>query len=837
MARANPYQPAINAGEITPYLWARTDFRKYGFAGEIVENMIPLAEGALRRRAGTRYVAEVKTSTDKCRIKRFQFNDEQAYVLELGNTYMRFCRYQAQIAVANTDAAIANGTFDTGITSWTSRSDPGGSIAHDDGNHRLSIVGDGSAYGWAEQSVAVSSTYQNVEHVLRFRTYGAPGDTVLLRIGLTSKGGEIVSDRKMPTGFHSVAFTPGATTFYVQFRHKTDKTLGVDDVSLIDNAPVEIATPWSTADLAALNGPQSADELYFFHRSYPTYRLDRRGHTTWSLVEVAWQDGPYLTFNSGSSTSTTIQPAATTGYGVSFTASATTDINDGDGFKSTDVGRAIRITSSTTTTDWGWGVIAEYRSPTQVLVDIKRTLPGTEARPAWGLGSWSATTGYPSVGTFYEQRLVAAASTKEPQTLWMSQTSDFENMSPDSVNSGTGKWDGTVEDDDAIVWTISADNVNVIRWMSPGEDTLVIGTSAAEWIPKSQGAVLTPSDMSVRVQTTHGSAAIGPVRVGHAVLFVQRAGRKIREFAYDFNTNGYLAQDMTRLASHISVGGIAEMDFAEEPDSSVIAIRADGQLLNMTYRREEDVVGFSRFKLGGSFGTTAWGIVESIAVIPGADGSGQVADSTDRDEVWVAVKRTINGQTRRYIEVFERNFEHDVHDKTDAYYADSLITYDGTAATTITGLGHLEGQAVTILADGAIITGKTVSGGSVTLDVAASTVQIGLAFTHKFKGLKWEAGAVIGTAVGKIKRIVAMTFVLLDAAIVKYGSGESKLKTRDFRSYTDVMDGVPELFSGEANVSWDGTWERDTRVYVEDDSPTPFVLLAIAPELDTRDLR
>jgi hypothetical protein len=173
----------------------------------------------------------------------------------------------------------------------------------------------------------------------------------------------------------------------------------------------------------------------------------------------------------------------------------------------------VRIDNPAAGIDWGWGRIVSVTSTTVAVVDIKRAFgQAAVAVTRWRLGAWSATTGYPSVGAFFEQRLFAANTTEQPQTFWASQTGDFENMSPDSVNA-SGKWDGTVEDDDALDYTISADDVHAIRWISPGEDTMAIGTAGGEWTPTSTGAVLTPSDIVVRLQTTHGSAKISPVRV------------------------------------------------------------------------------------------------------------------------------------------------------------------------------------------------------------------------------------------------------------------------------------------------------------------------------------
>jgi hypothetical protein len=976
MPRVDDFAPSFNVGELSPRLAARTDFSKYRAGMETCENLVPLSEGALMRRAGTRYVAEIASSAVKGRLKKFQFSTSQAYQLELGAAIMRFFRSQGQVTVADTSASVTNGTFNSAVTGWTDQSTGAASISYDrevtvgvgtwdkaaapsgalpfgdailngknagqripfdatgqvisvrietgtphtqnctgtvigiyaddsgspgsqvggnsdsqslaaanteykftwslsapsvtSGTSYWVVVTDGSGgtgntfikrttdqgstYGngtndtitsitaanqdeikvnvsvavsgstngimslngasgetaIAEQSVTTTAT--GTEHVIKVRVLGDPGDEIKMRIGETSGGVDVVDDRILAVGYHCVAFTPDASPVLLQFRNETAKAIFVDDVSLIDNAALNIDTPYAEADLFSLEGPQTADELYFFHSSYPTHKLQRFGDTSWSLIEVAWQDGPWLPLNS---TTTTLTPSATSGVSVTITASAVTGINDNEGFKSTDVGRLVRIDNPASGVAWGWGVITATNGVLTATVDVKKAFGTTNADVRWRLGAWSETTGYPQAATFFEQRLYVAATTNQLQTFWASQTADFENHKPDDDAD-------TVEDDDALDFTLSADDVNAIRWLSAGEDSLAIGTSGGEWIPSSTGAVITPNDITVRRQTTHGSADVQPVRVGSIVLFVQRAKRKLREFGFSFENDGFRAPDMTRLAGHITYGGIVEIDYAQERESVIAAVRADGQLLLMTYRREEDAVGWSRQIVGGSFGAGN-AVVESVSVIPGANDAGQTTDSSDRDEIWVIVKRTINGATKRYVEFFERDWEQGF-DVEDAYYADSIITYDGTSTATITGLDHLEGETVKVWADGAEQTDKTVSSGSITIDTAASVVQVGLGYFHHYKGLKWDSGNPAGTAVGKIKRIHGITFVLLDTYSIKYGPNVSKLLTS-----TVGTDGGP-LFSGELTVAFDGPYDRDSRIEIRSDSPSPFTLLAIAPE-------
>lgn len=702
MPRIYPPGTSFTAGELSPRLAARTDFTKYPSGLEECRNLIPLAEGGLMRRSGSRFVAEVEDSARKGRIKAFQFNTEDSHILEFGHLKLRFYREQGQIQ-------------------------SGGSA-------------------------------------------------------------------------------------------------------------VEIATPWEEGDLFEIEGTQSADVLYLFHPDHAPRKLERSSLTSWSLTQVDWQDGPYLRQNTTDTTLTlddgatgpTI-PAGTTG--ITVTASATAGINGGDGFQSTDVGRLIRFQNVTANTKWTWLEITAHTSTTVVTA----TLHGDEAADRdvasanWRLGAWSDTTGWPRVATFFEQRLFVASTSDQPQTFWATQTADFENFSPDNIDTDN---DGTVEDDDALDFTLSADEVNAIRWLSAGEDTLVIGTTGGEWVPSAEGAVLTPLDIAVRRQTTHGASPAQAIRVGQTTLFVQRARRKLREFGFSFETDGFVAPDMTRLAAHITESGIVEMAYAQEFDSLVWAVREDGILLSMTFRRDEDVVAWSRHILGGAFsGGNA--VVESVAVIPGTDGSGQVQSSRDRDEVWLIVKRTINGATKRYIEMLERDYD-GVHDQEDAYYADSLITYDGAATTSITGLDHLEGETVKVWGDGAVFPEATVSGGSITLETEVEVAQIGLGYTHRLKTLKIEGGNPAGTALGRTKRIYGLTFIVLNSHTLKFGPSTGDLEEKDFRVVSDPMDAAAPLFTGEQRVEFEGDWDTDTRIVAESDDPAPFMLLALVPEIDVR---
>ena len=824
MTKIDPLQASFNAGELSPRLHARVDFVKYPSGLEECQNLIPLPEGGLTRRPGTRFVAEIVDSTKKGRLIGFEATAEQHHVLELGENKIRFFFRQGQQVVLNTDAVVTNGLFPSGITDWDDRSTggAGNQISHDATNDRLTLETNGVAstdIGWAEQDITTTNTSQ--EHVIKFEVIGDPGDKIEFQVGTATLGSQTLGPVEKLVGFHCVAFTPTTSPFYVQFRNlgsNADKDVQIDNVSIIDDSALEIDSPYTEAQLFEIMGAQSNDVKYLFRSGVAPYKLERLALTSWSLVRVAWEDGPYITENS---TATTLTPSAASGVAVTVTASSIIGINNGVGFKATDVGRLIRLDN---TGAWGWGIIVTFTSTTVVDVHVKKAFGDTSADTKWRLGAWSDTTGWPKTGGFFEQRLYVANTSEQSQTLWASQTADFENFKPDDDA-------GTIEADDALNFTLSADSVNEIRWLSAGEDTLAIGTAGGEWVPSASGIVITPLDITIRRQTTHGVALIAPLRVDHVVLFVQKAKRKIREFVFNFEFDSFLAPDMTRLAQHITVPNIVEMAFQQEPDSLVWVVRSDGVLPTLTFRRDEDVIGWARQIIGGSFSGGA-AFVDSVTSIVGDDDSSQVQSSADRDEIWLIVKRTIGAVTKRYVEFIEGNYDSLIHDKEDAYYADSIITFDeSVAATVITGLSHLDGETVRVWGDGAILPDVTVASGQITLTTAVKVAQIGLAYTHRLKTLKIEGGNPAGTAMGKKKRINGITFVLHNSHTLTFGPDDDNQFEKDFRLVGNPMDAGAPLFTGEQFYEFDGGIVTDSRIIIESADPTPFTLLALIPEV------
>ena len=575
---------------------------------------------------------------------------------------------------------------------------------------------------------------------------------------------------------------------------------------LSSGSPYEISTPYLTAELFDIKFAQSADVMYITHPNHATRKLSRTGHTSWTLTEVDFTNGPYLDTNT--STTTITASASTVGTGRTFTASANT-------FASTDVGRLIRFRD-------GHAKVTGFTDATIVTVEILVDTGSSSASTDWNLGAFSNTTGHPSCVSFFEQRLVFAATLSQPQTVFFSKSGDYENM---DANIG-----GTVADDDAIIYTIASNQVNAIRFMAASR-TLIIGTAGGEFTVSGGGDndAVTPTNILIKKQSNHGAANIDAVAVANATLFVQRAKRKLRELAYNFDVDGYIAPDLTILAEHVTDGGIVEMAYQEEPLAIIWCVRNDGELVALTYQREQEVVAWHRHKFGGTFGSgdsaTGFGVCESVAVIPTED---------SEYELYMIIKRTINGATKRYVE-FLNTFDFDESDNTSFNFLDSQLSYSGSAATTISGLSHLEGQSVAILADGATHPNKTVSSGSITLDRSATKVKVGLGYTSLLKTMRIDAGAQNGTSQAKTKRIYEVTARLYESVGVEIGPDLSNMERVPFRTSADPMDqGIPP-FTGDKEVEFRGNYDTDGFMIVRQTQPLPLTILSLYPRLVTND--
>jgi hypothetical protein len=798
MARVSSIITNFRAGEISPRLEGRIDLQKYNEAVKELENMIVFPQGGITRRPGTYYAGTTKDG-GQVRLINFEFSDTQAYVLEFGNNYIRIYKDGGLVTAATT--AI-------------------------------------SAITKANPAVVTSNSHGM-----------SNGDRVFITgvVGMTE-----VNNREFTVA--------GATTNTFQLSGVNSSAFTTYGSAGTTGKIIEVTTTYTLAQLSTINFAQSADVLYLAHLSHAPAKLTRTSHTAWTLNDIDFTDGPYLDENI---TDTTLYASANTGS-VTITASASL-------FASTDVGRLIRFreileihhdewktatsyannvtiryngnvykqtTGSTQTSgatppvhldgeetygsiDWtyqhsatGYVKITAYTNATTVTALVKNdtgflpdhVVASGNATKKWSLGSFSTTTGFPRAIGFYEERLYFASTTTQPQTIFGSVSADFENHTPG------------INDDDAINVTIASDKVNVIKHLLPARFLQLLTTSSEFTLSGGAGSEpVTPTNVNVLRETTFGTGDVKPLRAGNSTIIIQKGGEKVKEITFDLDTDGLLGVDLTVLADHLARGGLTDMVWQQEPELILWFVHADGRLIGLTYDRANATVGWHEHSLGGS------GIVESITAIP----------SGSEDQVYLTVKRTINSVVVRHIVYLKSLYFND--DVQDAFFVDSGLTYDGSATATVTGLNHLEGVSVTILADGAAHADKTVSGGTITLDRSASKIHIGYGYTSLVETLRMEAGAEDGVAQGKIKRIHGVTARFYQTVGAELGPDLNNLDRLPFRDSSMNMDEAVPLFSGDKEISFPSGYDNDAKIVIRQTQALPMTVLAIMRRSNTFD--
>lgn len=618
-----------------------------------------------------------------------------------------------------------------------------------------------------------------------------PNQTGLLWIGEHPDGYGGATGGAVEGWMDEIRISKGIVRWTADFTPPTQEYPFVDVYLLTGGGQdvYEVATPYAATDVFGLKVTQSADVLYITHPDYPPKTLTRSSHTNWTLADFVAIIGDEMAITG----ITQADPAVVTCTTVPTT------LAEGDIVYIESVVGMTEVNNLFFTT----GTVVTGAGGTLQLSGIDST----------GYGAWSSagtvqetqfgtTDNNPSCVTFFEQRLAMASTNNDPQTFWLSASAGYTDFTQDAN-----------DDSAAAEYTIASNRVDRIHWMV-GQDYLFMGTVGGTW---KVGATttdepITATNITAKKQGTTGVKDIAPEPVADAILWATRAGTAIRQISYYYITDKYESLDLTRIAPHIALGstrvlsGIDQLAFQQEPQPILWAIRADGQLLGMTYEIQEKVYSWFRVVTDGEF--------ESVAV---------VSEEDEEDKVWVIVKRTIDGSDARYVEYFKPiEFFGEIE---DAFFVHSGLTWDGAATSTLNGLDHLEGETLTILGDGLVQTSKTVSSGSITLETAASKVHIGLPYTSILEPMKLNPNIQTGAVRGKrqkINRIWVNFYETGDG--VEYGPSQSDLKP-----FNDLTAG--ELTTDALTVIFHGNWGDESTISVVQEEPLPVTVLGIVPWL------
>ncbi|MBF0093254.1 MAG: hypothetical protein HQL34_01770 [Alphaproteobacteria bacterium] len=532
-----------------------------------------------------------------------------------------------------------------------------------------------------------------------------------------------------------------------------------------------LATPWTTAQIPQIVWSQTADTLLVVHPEVSPRKITRTSHSAWTIAEWVFheKDGViHQPTHKFADDAVTLTPSGT-GGSITVTASAAT-------FQAGHVGLRLRIAGKEV-------AVTAFTSATQITADVKETLSGTAATKDWEEQAFSALRGWPRSVTFHQDRMVIGGSRDLPNRLWLSKSSDLFNF-----DLGEGL------DDEAIEFALLSDQVNAIRAVFSGRHLQVM-TSGAEWMVT--GEPLTPGKIQLKRQTRVGSIMthyVPPRDVDGATLFAGAGGNDLREFLFADVEQAYQATDLALLSHHL-VSMPRDMDY-DATRRLLHVVMGDGSLATVTNYRSEKVTAWTRQTTDGAF--------RSVAVVGG--------------DVYVLVLR---GEAT-LVEVLDDGAAMD----------SSLSGSSGTPKTLWTGLGHLEGRTVQVLADDAVADDAVVASGAITLAEAASSVQVGLPFTHVIEPLPPVATGAGGGGQATTIRLVRAVFRLHETAAfyVDTGGGLTLVPLRTLPM--GVLDAAPAKVSADVSVRALG-WYRGGPSPLwrnEQSTPLPCTLLSVSVE-------
>lgn len=836
-------QRSFTGGELSPSLQSRADTAKYSNGLNLCKDFIIRAQGGVYSRPGFRYIGPQKDHTKKGRLIPFSFNTEQTYMLVFEDLVVRVIK---------------------------------------DGGYVLKPAATVSGVTQANPAVVTTGTHTFVT-----------GETVTISgvVGMTElNGNSYVITVLSPTtfsldGVDSTAYTPYSSGGSAQ-----------------SDGIYELVTPYTEAELPRLGYTQSADVMTIVHPSHDDANLNRLADDNWTLVANNY---------ASTVTAPVISSVAAGGTGAgTYDKSYTYVVTavDANGVESLASASSSITTKSLSTTAYNritWGAVtgAEYyrvyKDPSygtdvygwigdsnNLTFDDFNIAPITSDAPPEDRQPFTGAGNKPSVVGYFQQRRIFANTNNEPQTTFTTQVANFNSLR-------TSK---PARDDDAVTFTIAAQQVNEIRHLL-SLDALLVLTSGGEWIvSEGQDEVLTPSTVGVRPQSYNGASWTKPVIINSTVLYVQEKGARIRDLGYQFSSDKYTGNDLSIMSEHLFEGyQINEMAYAAEPYSILWCVRDDGVLLGLTYQREHEVWGWHQHSTDGEF--------ESVATVT----------EDNRDAVYVIVKRTVNGSVVRYIERLEKR-EQTVAE--DCFYVDSGLSYNGVTATitgatqadpvvitavahpfvngdsvrienvvgmtelndnvyvvanaaantfeltstdgtaftayasggtalkvitTVSGADHLEAKDVVILADGVVVEDKTITSGSVTLDEPANKIHIGLQYIPAIELLDLDVQSAKETL--KAKDVsVSEVYIEVEQSRGGWVGGRVDLTSGTDMLFQEIKPrfesdcyGVIPLRTFKMEVIIDPQWSKGGGVRIEQRSPLPLSILSVIPEVDVGD--
>jgi hypothetical protein len=766
MANTRTFKTAFVGGEVSPEMFGRIDDAKYQSGIALCRNFVPTPQGPAENRAGFAFVREVKDSTKKVKLIPFTYSTTQTMVIELGAGYFRFH------TLGSTLRYLGSLPHPYEVSNSYSEADLF-DIHYVQSGDILTLVHPNYA---PQELRRLGATNWQLSTVAFTPSIAPPAVLVTGNAKGTDYFYQYVVSTIAADGLtESVASNPAQGTS-VAISYATNANPGVMTTSVAHGLAVG-----NSVYISGCGGMTQLNGNYYVVNTVPTT-------TTLTLETLAGA------------------PVSTLSFG-GYTA--------GGSIYRSGVKNNLFVTGGANTITWdpvagatGYNV---YKFSGGIYGYIGRTVGSSfvDDNIAADLGKtphiyetvFNAAGEYPGAVSYFEQRRCFAGSANKPQSIWMTKSGTESAMS----------YSLPIKDDDRIAFRVAAREANTIRHIVPLTQLLLM-TSSAEWrVSPLNSDAITPSTISVRPQSYVGASNVQPVVINNTLIYGASRGGHVRELAYNWQANGFITGDLALRAAHLFDGyDVVDMAYSKAPFPLVWFVSTSGKLLGLTYVPEQQIGAWHQHDTDGAF--------ESCAVVA----------EYDEDVLYVVVRRTINGAVKRYVERLESRRFDDTH--TDAFFVDSGLTYTGAPTSTLTGLGHLEGKTVSILADGAVHPPRVVTSGAITLERTSSLVHVGLPIEADIQTLPLVAQIDASFGQGRAKNINKVWLRVFRSSSVFAGPDAAHLADVGPRR-SESYGTAPAIRSEEITLLMPPAWQSDGQIFVRQSNPLPITLVSIAAEV------
>lgn len=829
-----PGQVTFGRGILSPRLHARYDIEHWRASLADAMNMVVMRQGGARRREGSRYIGKTKKQSlsDISRLIPFVLSSTAAYQIELSDTKARFWALSGQVLLSGSPYEITTPWAEADIheIQFVQSGDVLYLVHLDYPPQKISRIAETN---WTCEDVELEDgPYGEINITATRLKPASTGDIVPTMSDYTTPSGEASANSEASSTYAAwKAFDKNSETAWISALSGAEQWLQYEFASAVVVGGYSLKGP-SRVATGALNGLVASG-------NWAPRRWKFEGSndgTTWVVLDTqvgqtGWSDGErryyaitntasysyyrwsFTDRNDSSNASWWVGVGEASLLGVdadrttiTMTATSTTGINSGAGFSSADIGRHVRLFSEDAY--WHWGKISAINSTTSVEFDLYGLpFPNINEIATWRLGAFSEETGYPGAVSFYGDRLSYARTNAQPRTKWTSRAVDLDDFSA-SIPA---------QDDDAFNLTVAEGGA--INWLMEADDILVGTDVSIRSIGKADGnAGFSATNFRLGRKIHSGCAYIQPTEASGATLAVERNGRAIREVTYSFEIQGYKADDISILSEHLFQSPLKRLAFCKTPDAIVWGMLEDGSLISVTYEREQQMVALMRHTIGGPDA-----FVESISAIPGTDGY----------ELWMIVRRTKGVGILRSVEKIVA--ARDDADREDCCHLDCRSTYDGAAATTITGLDDFDGMTLSVYANGMPDNDATVTSGSFILasENAADYAHFGFEFDSYIQLLPLGAQQQDGTGLGRRRNFNKVYLSLFRTAGCTVNAKDQEAEPIEFRQSADSVSAPVTLFTGTIDCRPAASWlARGEGLRVNSYRSEPLIVRAVIPSME-----